>query len=563
MPENNVNNSINSIKDSVQNANFLDIAVNTYYDIVLTIRYNWYFKVLGYSKDKYLNEVADPVYDGLRDRGYLDKINSTVNDLASSKIIISKDDINNNTNDSIANSNSDGSVYNPTGVDNTSAFAQYNPFKNGVVSTSSIDTTNTLNNSTSTNLVDQAFAKLGISNTRDSDGDGIPDLIDSRPYDNNNLSRANMSELFSADYSMMDKIRGLFSLAPIDVDGDGLPDSYEAKIGTSPLVSDTDLDGISDFNEIVGGTDPLNPDTDGDGVLDGRDMEPLNKFISVRSGFKDTDGDGVSDIIERYIGGDINKKDTDGDGIPDGMDIIINGNNDMAVKYVAGYETKTLVFNKSDWIKSHINIENGILSFVTDIITIFMIFFIIFFATAFTKWLFAFLAAARHYEHTFNDRSHHGYKNEKEHDAHHGDDDNDEHKADHYMSENDMNPTKEMGPSDIGEINHKSIEDHLYIDEWSVVSSYMEDEIEAMWRLGIIEADNLLYQVLDEKGYKGDTLGEMLKDANFRSLHQAWDAHKVRNRIAHDGSSYTLTDREARRVYHLYEEVLRELKAIE
>lgn len=525
MSENKINNSINNAKDSIQNANFLDIVVNTYYDLVLGIRYNWYFKVLGYSKDKYLSDVADPVYDGLRDRGYLDKINSNVNDIASSKVI----------------------------VENNSDFNQYNPFKNGVISTSNIDNTNTLNNSTSTDIVDLALNKIGISNTRDSDGDGIPDLIDSHPYDANNLSRANMSELFSADYSMTDKVRGLFSLAPIDVDGDGLPDSYEAKIGTSPLVSDTDLDGISDLNEIIGGTDPLLADTDGDGVIDGRDMEPLNKFVSVRPEFTDTDGDGVSDVIERYIGGDINKSDTDDDGIPDGSDIIINGNNDLAVKYVAGYETKPIIFNKSDWIKDHINIENGILGFVSDIITIFMIFFIIFFVSAFTKWLFAFLAAARHYEHTFNDRSHHGYTNEKEHDARHGDDDNDEHETDHFMSEND---------NKINEINHKDMEEHLYTDKWSVVSRYMEDELEVMWRLGIIEADNLLYQVLDERGYRGDTLGEMLKDANFRSISQAWDAHKVRNRIAHDGSSYTLTDREARRVYHLYEEVMRELKAI-
>ena len=559
MSDNNVNNSIEGIKSSVENANFLDIAVNSYYDIVLTIRYNWYFKVLGYSKDQYLNDVADPVYDGLRDRGYLDKINSNVSDLASSKVIIDENNI--------GNTNDGGSVYNPTGVNNISAFAQYNPFKNGVISTSTVNTDNILNanngTGTSTDIIGQALGKIGISNTRDSDGDGIPDLIDSHPYDANNLSRANMSELFSADYSMADKVRAMFSLAPIDVDGDGLPDSYEEKIGTSPLASDTDIDGISDLNEIIGETDPLLADTDGDGVMDGRDMEPLNKFISVRSEFTDTDGDGVSDIIERYIGGDINKKDTDDDGIADGLDVIINGDNALAVKYVKGYETKTLVFNKNNWLKDHMSIENGILGFATDIISMFMILVTIFFVWSFTKWLYSFLAAARHYEHTFNDSSHHGYRDEKDHDAHHGDDDNDEHETDHYMSENDNTNFESIFESDENKnIQHHSIEEHLYTDKWNVVSSYMNDEMEAMWRLGIIEADNLLYEVLDEKGYKGDTLGEMLKDANFRSLHQAWDAHKVRNRIAHDGSSYTLTDREARRVYHLYEEVMRELKAI-
>jgi hypothetical protein len=74
--------------------------------------------------------------------------------------------------------------------------------------------------------------------------------------------------------------------------------------------------------------------------------------------------------------------------------------------------------------------------------------------------------------------------------------------------------------------------------------------------------DNLLGEALREKGYRGDGVGEMLKMASFKTVQLAWDAHKVRNRIAHDGSSFQLTPHEAKRVFNLYESVLRELKVI-
>ncbi len=97
---------------------------------------------------------------------------------------------------------------------------------------------------------------------------------------------------------------------------------------------------------------------------------------------------------------------------------------------------------------------------------------------------------------------------------------------------------------------------------WAIVESYMSAPHEAMWRIGIIEADTMLDNILTERGYMGADLGEKLKSLNFHSLQLAWDAHKVRNRIAHEGSNYRLTEREARRVFAMYEAVFREMKAI-
>ena len=77
-----------------------------------------------------------------------------------------------------------------------------------------------------------------------------------------------------------------------------------------------------------------------------------------------------------------------------------------------------------------------------------------------------------------------------------------------------------------------------------------------------MEADNVLLEVLREKGYQGEGVGEMLKNASFRTVDLAWDAHKIRNRIAHEGSDFQLTEREAKRAFVLYESVFRDLKAI-
>ena len=86
------------------------------------------------------------------------------------------------------------------------------------------------------------------------------------------------------------------------------------------------------------------------------------------------------------------------------------------------------------------------------------------------------------------------------------------------------------------------------------------------WRLGIIEADIYLDKVLDKEGVFGDTLGDKLKSLTGQrlpSLQLAWEAHKVRNRIAHEGAEYTLTQPEARRTLSYFEIVFRDLEVIQ
>ena len=49
---------------------------------------------------------------------------------------------------------------------------------------------------------------------------------------------------------------------------------------------------------------------------------------------------------------------------------------------------------------------------------------------------------------------------------------------------------------------------------------------------------------------------------NFLTLDDAWEAHKVRNDIAHSGINFQLNERETKRVLALFEKVFKEFNVI-
>ncbi len=92
--------------------------------------------------------------------------------------------------------------------------------------------------------------------------------------------------------------------------------------------------------------------------------------------------------------------------------------------------------------------------------------------------------------------------------------------------------------------------------KWVKVMADVNSDNEAQWRLSILEADTMLEEFLDSKGYQGVVRGD------FLTLDLAWEAHKIRNVIAHEGSDFVMTQREARRVIGLFEKVFAEHKII-
>lgn len=101
--------------------------------------------------------------------------------------------------------------------------------------------------------------------------------------------------------------------------------------------------------------------------------------------------------------------------------------------------------------------------------------------------------------------------------------------------------------------------------KWQKVLNYMESTNMGDWKLAILEADILLEEMIDSIGYRGESLGEKLKNierGDFTTIDKAWEAHKIRNAIAHEGADFMITQREARRVVGLFEEVFKEFKYI-
>ncbi|MDB5254040.1 MAG: protein of unknown function with transrane region [Parcubacteria group bacterium] len=101
--------------------------------------------------------------------------------------------------------------------------------------------------------------------------------------------------------------------------------------------------------------------------------------------------------------------------------------------------------------------------------------------------------------------------------------------------------------------------------KWERVVEHSNSINSADWRLAIIEADIMLDEILIEKGYHGDSLGERLKSidkSDLLSLDNAWEAHKTRNQIAHLGADFNLSERDTKRTVSLYESVFKEFKVI-
>ncbi len=102
-------------------------------------------------------------------------------------------------------------------------------------------------------------------------------------------------------------------------------------------------------------------------------------------------------------------------------------------------------------------------------------------------------------------------------------------------------------------------------ERWERILKHAHSDNPAEWRVAIIEADIMLDELLSTLNYPGDGIGEKLKavePSDMLTLDKAWEAHKVRNRIAHSGQDFNLTDRETRRVVSLFEEVFKEYQII-
>jgi hypothetical protein len=99
-------------------------------------------------------------------------------------------------------------------------------------------------------------------------------------------------------------------------------------------------------------------------------------------------------------------------------------------------------------------------------------------------------------------------------------------------------------------------------DRLSDVLTHIATDNPNDWKLAIIEADIILDDTLKRAGFTGSSLGERLRSiapAQLASLDDAWQAHKVRNQVAHGGADFVLTKRLAEDTIKQYRRVFEEL----
>lgn len=96
---------------------------------------------------------------------------------------------------------------------------------------------------------------------------------------------------------------------------------------------------------------------------------------------------------------------------------------------------------------------------------------------------------------------------------------------------------------------------------WKEIEAHAALQTISDWKLALIDADALIDEILKRAGYQGKTMGERLKQiepSDLDHLADLWEAHKLRNRIAHEGER--IERRDVDRAMEQYRLVLKELK---
>ncbi|MEJ0085599.1 MAG: outer membrane beta-barrel protein [Pseudomonadota bacterium] len=171
----------------------------------------------------------------------------------------------------------------------------------------------------------------------DTDGDGIPNVLESSVADSDGDGVVNQNDAANNNPCVPN-----VSSAPclgLDNDGDGLTNGQEDTLGTNRDNADTDGDGANDHAE-VGGNVSTPADTDGDGLINAREssltdsdgdgvpnqLDPSNNDPCNPNGNSaaclaaDSDGDGLTNSQEDALGTSRGNADTDGDGVNDGAE---------------------------------------------------------------------------------------------------------------------------------------------------------------------------------------------------------------------------------------------------
>lgn len=102
-----------------------------------------------------------------------------------------------------------------------------------------------------------------------------------------------------------------------------------------------------------------------------------------------------------------------------------------------------------------------------------------------------------------------------------------------------------------------------YRSKWMTIEGQLSRDNQSSCTLAVLNADKLLDQALRERGVKGQTMGERMKNAKttWSNANAVWTAHKLRNQIAHE-SDHQVTYDDARRAIAGFKQALKDMGAI-
>lgn len=117
--------------------------------------------------------------------------------------------------------------------------------------------------------------------------------------------------------------------------------------------------------------------------------------------------------------------------------------------------------------------------------------------------------------------------------------------------------------SQVSDVQYQMIMRHreLIRKKWEKLLEKIKSGDERDLRLAIIEADTLVDEILIQHEHPGKDMGERLKSMHpgeIENLDDLWEAHKIRNRIAHE-SGFHITAEEAKKIINIYHKTLKDL----
>jgi hypothetical protein len=120
-----------------------------------------------------------------------------------------------------------------------------------------------------------------------------------------------------------------------------------------------------------------------------------------------------------------------------------------------------------------------------------------------------------------------------------------------------------MGAVFITRKGPRPIDTERYRSRWLAIEQQLKQNESNSYIVCLLNADKLLDQALQDRGFKGTKTSERMKSATSKwsNPNAVWAAHKLRNRVAHE-QDITISYDETRRALSAFKTALKELGAI-